>query len=387
MYSTCIHCQSDLGRNELIETLPVGRRIAFDQAAGRLWVVCPRCARWNLVPFDSRWEAIEASERLYRGTSQRMSTGEIGLAHTREGTELVRVGTPLRPEMAAWRYGAQLVKRRWKYATTALPAGLAIALISHPNLLLDALSTTARGSSLLVGLGSLLLHPMLQRRWEHSRTRGRIVAGGSTAIVTQRTVAATQIRATPDGGARLWVPVVRQPIEQVGLLTQFVAPLLGLAQSARTAGAMPYSLRVDGPSHYTMLDAAETPSALRAMLPVLNAAGASRSRVAEATTLLTHAAPSIASVLFRDHSESEKAERTSFAIVPAPRRLALEMLVHEESERQWLAGDLLDLELEWRRANEIAAIADGLLRDPAIEARLAELSGGASQPREVRDDR
>ena len=30
MYSTCIHCDRSLGRNEVIEAFPVGGRLAFD---------------------------------------------------------------------------------------------------------------------------------------------------------------------------------------------------------------------------------------------------------------------------------------------------------------------------------------------------------------------
>jgi hypothetical protein len=124
MYATCIHCQHALGRNELLEPLPIGRRIAFDEAAGRLWVVCQSCARWNLVPFDSRYEAIEASEKLFRESRLRLSTGQIGIAKTREGTELALIGTPLRPEMAAWRYAGSLAKRRMRFAlTTARRSG------------------------------------------------------------------------------------------------------------------------------------------------------------------------------------------------------------------------------------------------------------------------
>ncbi len=63
MYATCLFCHGALGRNESIEHFPVGRRLAFDAAKGRLWVVCPRCARWNLTPLDARWEAIEEAER------------------------------------------------------------------------------------------------------------------------------------------------------------------------------------------------------------------------------------------------------------------------------------------------------------------------------------
>ena len=41
-------------------------------------------------------------------------------------------------------------------------------------------------------------------------------------------------------------------------------------------------------------------------------------------------------------------------------RLALEMALHEESERQMLEGELVHLADAWRRAEEIAAIADAL---------------------------
>ncbi len=59
MYSTCLFCHAALGRNEVIEPFPVGRRLAFDAARGRLWVVCQKCGRWNLTPVEERWEAIE----------------------------------------------------------------------------------------------------------------------------------------------------------------------------------------------------------------------------------------------------------------------------------------------------------------------------------------
>src|SRR6185437_157840 len=59
MYSTCLFCNKTLGANETFETFPVGKRIAFDAAKGRLWVVCPHCERWNLSPLEERWEAIE----------------------------------------------------------------------------------------------------------------------------------------------------------------------------------------------------------------------------------------------------------------------------------------------------------------------------------------
>jgi len=112
MYATCLFCQKDLGRNESFETFPVGRRLAFDAAKGRLWVVCSHCERWNLSPLEERWEAIEQAERYYRDSKRRVATDNIGLSKLRDGTTLVRIGEPMRPEFAAWRYGDQFGRRR-----------------------------------------------------------------------------------------------------------------------------------------------------------------------------------------------------------------------------------------------------------------------------------
>jgi hypothetical protein len=54
-------------------------------------------------------------------------------------------------------------------------------------------------------------------------------------------------------------------------------------------------------------------------------------------------------------------------------RLAVEMAAHEEQERAVMAGELEDLEAQWREAEEIAAIADGLTLPPAVLAQLERL--------------
>src|SRR5687768_4079252 len=124
MYATCLFCHAPLGANEEIEHFPVGRRLAFDSVKGRLWVVCRKCERWNLSPLEERWEAIEQAEQLYRDTRRRVATPEVGLARLADGTELVRIGAPLRPEFAAWRYGDQFGRRRTRQMLLA-GAGLA----------------------------------------------------------------------------------------------------------------------------------------------------------------------------------------------------------------------------------------------------------------------
>ena len=108
-------CKKPLGSNEVVEAFPVGRRLAFDPAKGRLWVVCRSCERWNLTPLEERWEAVETCERLFRATRIRTSTENVGLARHTEGLELVRIGEPLRPEFAAWRYGDQFRRRRRRW--------------------------------------------------------------------------------------------------------------------------------------------------------------------------------------------------------------------------------------------------------------------------------
>src|SRR5688500_15839773 len=111
MYSTRLFCNSSLGKNEVIHPFPIGRRLAFDPGRGRLWVVCTLCHQWNLTPLEERWEAVDECERLFRVTRLRISTDNVGYARLREGLELIRIGRALRPEIAAWRYGDQLVQR------------------------------------------------------------------------------------------------------------------------------------------------------------------------------------------------------------------------------------------------------------------------------------
>ncbi len=60
-------------------------------------------------------------------------------------------------------------------------------------------------------------------------------------------------------------------------------------------------------------------------------------------------------------------------------RLALELASHERTERLALAGELEELEQAWREAEEIAAIADGLLVPEEIEEWMGsqrETGGG-----------
>ncbi len=130
MYATCLYCHRGLGRNALLPPFPVGRRLAFDPARGRLWVVCERCHRWNLSPVEERWEAIEECERLFGETPLRVSTDNVGLAELPEGLTLVRIGPAPRREIAAWRYG-RLLRRHLRRSPVARAAGNAAASVAR----------------------------------------------------------------------------------------------------------------------------------------------------------------------------------------------------------------------------------------------------------------
>src|SRR5437660_1047085 len=54
MYQTCAFCNAQLDGDGGPSGLGVGRRIAFDEWRGRLWVICRACGRWNLTPLDDR---------------------------------------------------------------------------------------------------------------------------------------------------------------------------------------------------------------------------------------------------------------------------------------------------------------------------------------------
>ena len=66
--------------------------------------------------------------------------------------------------------------------------------------------------------------------------------------------------------------------------------------------------------------------------------------------------------------------------LPAPIRLALEMVLHGNDERRALEGEMAALEARWRDAEEIAGIADSLVQPPDIDARLDALRARVDKP-------
>ena len=77
-----------------------------------------------------------------------------------------------------------------------------------------------------------------------------------------------------------------------------------------------------------------------------------------------------------------KATEGSLAKLPGDIRLAVEMAIHEESERRAMEGELETLEAAWRQAEEIAAIADSLLVPSAVDEFVdSEKERAGSEPK------
>src|SRR2546430_9718221 len=132
MYRTCAFCNGKLDGDGGPTGLGVGRRLAFDEWKGRLWVICPRCSRWNLAPLDDRLDQIAALERAASEGRVAAATDQVTLIRW-QGYDLVRVGKPRRLELATWRYGERLRARRREQLKFFVPMavaalGLAVAV-------------------------------------------------------------------------------------------------------------------------------------------------------------------------------------------------------------------------------------------------------------------
>lgn len=348
MYSTCIFCNKPLGQNESLESFPVGNRLAFDPARGRLWVVCRSCERWNLTPLDERWEAIEQADRLYRDTKKRVTTDNIGLAKMNDGTTLVRIGEPHRPEFAAWRYGDQFGRRRTR---AMLMAGGGVAAIG---------AIVAGGAAVGVGIGGF--------GWMLAQFGRHIIIGSPQAIVAK-------VR-REDGTV---MEVRRRHLGESSIVTA-------------EDGSMGLNLRFkNGAASFTGTEAERIASIV---LPKVNRFGGKKTDVSRAVqqieeignserylrdaagkaAYLTKSMKDGVSARKGKSRENQFNEYGLFSL-PAPHRLALEMALHEEAERRAFEGELVELERAWRDAEEIAEISDNLLVPASVDEQFRKLKG------------
>lgn len=352
MYSTCTFCHAPLGTNESIEQFPVGKRLAFDAARGRLWVVCPACRVWNLSPIEERWEAIEAAEKQYRDTPRRVATDHIGLAQLRDGTELIRIGEPMRPEFAAWRYGDRFTARyRQQLANGAV--GIAAGIGAYA-------AGAAMGFGILA-VGTLPLNAISLGRifYDAKKVIGRFEDAAGAINVHAGHVPTARFVLTP-GTAPGWGVSVRAIRRNL--------------QPGQIGGSMGLS------DPKVILEGENAMAAARTILPAMNRRGGRKATVAEAVKMVERAGVQRFDpvVLAKSNGASSSGGSQSWELneLSLPLRLAMEMAAHEELERRALEGELAELEAQWREADEIAAIADALTLPERVLKKLERLTNG-----------
>lgn len=327
MYSTCLFCKRPLGSNEVVETFPVGRRLAFDVARGRLWVVCRKCRRWNLTPLEERWEAVETCERLFRATPLRASTENIGLARHREGLELVRIGKPPRGEFAAWRYGDLFRRRLRQYAVVA-PVGTAVGLLIQASI----------PASASLGLVAVWM------AWMYGGTAAKTSIGGHEA---------GDVRVDP------------------GEVAKFSAMDIATIRMFPADEKPGFTVEMRKRERHVSFAGEDARRVASVILPKLNESGGTRRAVQAAVAEIEatgHPERYLAQAV-PDNARRNKRDTSGYVRnIPKPTRLALEMALHEEQERRALEGELWMLEQAWREAEEIAAIADRLLLPAGTDA-------------------
>lgn len=359
MFSTCIHCQRNLGTNDAIEAFPIGKRVAFDAARGRLWVVCRQCERWNLSPVEERWEAIEQSERAFRHTRVRVSTDNIGLARLRDGTELVRVGSPLRPEFAAWRYGDQFGRRRRRMLSgTGVLAGVA----AGAGLIVSG--------AVLGGLGIIAVMPVMHLVVMTTVLSAYVAGGESIQLADGERV---KIVGTPRI-ITMDVPE-RWGIEFGCVVHSTSAPVTPKLKPAWFEGYQNEPPVVER----RQLRGNDAVAMLRHAFLSINAAAAPRNVIADGVQLIEEAGgpdhfARWAALKRHDWGMQQTYGDTGdIAHIPVAARLAFEMSLHEDSERRATEGELSELTRAWHEAESIAKISDGLLVPTAVDERMKVL--------------
>ncbi|MGH7653922.1 MAG: hypothetical protein ACREN6_04600 [Gemmatimonadaceae bacterium] len=359
MYSACIFCNKPLGANETFETFPVGKRLAFDAAKGRLWVVCAACERWNLSPLEERWEAIELAERLYRDTRRRVSTDNVGLAKLRDGTTLVRIGDPLRPEFAAWRYGDQFGRRRNRQMLIAGAGIVAVGAVVAGGIV--AGTSVGVFGGWYGSIGQTLI------RGRPNTIVARIPTTDGVLAVRRRHLGATSLAWGDDGHLVL---ELRHVMADSSREQKRIGPRYGNGRTRlegrdaeRAAAILVPKVNRYGAAKRGVADAVEE-------IERVGSAEAYLERIAKLSTHYTEGA----GVTRRRGFLRQRGEMNSGLFgLPKEHRLALEMALHEEAERRALDGELEELERAWRDAEEVAAISDDLLLPESVAAKIADM--------------
>jgi hypothetical protein len=312
----CLFCRADMGKNDLLPELPAGSRFAFDPANARLWIVCPKCSRWNMAALDEseRRTAVARLESFYTATPRAELHG-IGVADLEGRASLVRVGPGTWSQYSAWRYANRIRRRYLDQIISSVLVLVVIFLILSPS--------------------------------------GEVVFGSWWAI------AAIYVWL----GGYLWKyalrPVFHMRDEQGKRRAVRLHHLKQASVSVKDSGWRLLLRRDRGVSSLAGLDAIR---ALGRLLPHWNGRGHSESQLAEALDIIERAGGPAQLFATRLTPAWLGAGTHKLADLPPSFVLALQIAAQEESELRALRGELASVKLELEDAAATAHIAEELAR-------------------------
>jgi hypothetical protein len=265
----------------------------------------------------------------------------IGLAKLPDGTRLVRVGQAVPGELAAWRYGGQLLRRRKRYIIGSAAAGVATLGA------VGGLTALTGGSAVLWGMWGAVTSRFNQRVVHRVEDDG----SGKPVIVRRWHVPGIQMEAASDGALEVhirdahrkepgWSGDVRRNSPDTVVLS-------GEQARALITRAMPRVNRKGA-----------TTESLRGAEQILAGAGSAEKVIGDTVARRTALGP-----------------RAGVAptVLKGAQALAFEMALNEQAEREALEGELVTLERAWKEAEEIAAIADSLPGEALVNRLLSRL--------------
>ena len=325
MYTRCIVCATPFEANGELERLPHGKRLAFDPARGRLWMVCRTCRRWSLTPIEDRWEALEELERLTTDRAHLLSQTD-NIALLRHGPlEIVRVGRADLGEEAWWRYGRELASRRRNWQKLGFAGTLAAGAVVVGSW--ATVGLTFFGGWLILGHGG-----------DTFRDGARWLRFGSTAWQGEQRCDRC------DAPLRA---IRYRDRATLGLLPGGSPGEIELVSRCERCGTYgDGGLRLRGQ---------EAERTLRRVLAYHHFAGASERRVLSAARLIQEAgsARDLTRIIVKDGRRLGDLQRTG--------GIALEIATNESTEQRLLALEMAELEAHWKREEELASIIDGEL--------------------------
>jgi len=310
----------------------------FDGSRGRLWVICPRCDRWNLAPLGDRWEAIEELERLWTSVTARLDGEELSMGRLRSGMWVVRVGRRADDaEVAAWRWGRKrgraggLLRASAGLGVVALGTSLAVA---QPMVALGAASFLVWATAIIESID------------RSQRSVTTFAQSGDVTTIRRHEFLNAGMAPTDD---ELGWSIRMQRY----LIHTERTPWLGIS-------GMPLVERETGLAEHRWVEfnGADAVSIARRAFPMLNRRRIKQSIISDALYLIRDSG---GPAEYLRSAADEKPHWVRFRHYPKAMKLALEIVLFQEEERRALEGELHRLESAWIEAENLAAISDGLI--------------------------